>query len=195
LEPLKILIFVVAFLLLLLVGRLLSASAEVHAHELPHDGAPLLPVQPVEQADVITRGEVLTGAEIGLPFSLPPVTQDEKGRFNRPYYTNYYFSKTDLVRGPADARSFYDEFFLVAQDPGSQHMWETKYIVATPAGLQQLMNKEQYVSLYLEDTVVLVSEWNLAVILRTIIDEDLKRFGAIPDHDQSRPAILDTRIG
>jgi hypothetical protein len=195
LEPLKILIFVVAFLLLLLVGRLLSASAEVHAHELPHDGAPLLPVQPVEQADVIIRGEVLTGAEIGLPFSLPPVTQDEKGRFNRPYYTNYYFSKTDLVRGPADARSFYDEFFLVAQDPGSQHMWETKYIVATPAGLQQLMNKEQYVSLYLEDTVVLVSEWNLAVILRTIIDEDLKRFGAIPDHDQSRPAILDTRIG
>ncbi len=194
-EPLKILIFVVAFLLLLLVGRLLSASAEVHAHELPHDGAPLLPVQPVEEADVITRGEVLTGAEIGLPFSLPPVTRDEKGRFNRPYYTNYYFSKTDLVRGPADARSFYDEFFLVAQDPGSQHMWETKYIVATPAGLQQLMNQEQYVSLYLEDTVVLVSEWNLAVILRTVIDEDLKRFGTIPDTDRSRSAAFDNRIG
>ncbi len=183
-EPLKIVIFAVAFLLLLLVGRLLSSSAEVHAHELPHDGAPLLPVQPSAEGSAQSHDEILTGAEIGLPFTLPPVTQDEKGRFSRPYYTNYYFSKTDLVRGPADPRSFYDEFFLVAQDPGSQHMWETKYIVATPVGLQQLMNQEQYVSVYLDDAVVLVSEWNLAVILRTVIDEDLKRFGAVGDDEQ-----------
>lgn len=196
LDWLRILIFIGAFLLLLLLGRILSASAELHAHELPHDGAALLPVRPVDESDAPTEGAALTGAEIGLPFSLPPVVQDEKGRFNRPYYTNYYFAKTDLVRGPADPRCFHDDLFLVAQDPGSQHMWETKYIVATPSGLQQLMSQEQFVSLYLEDPVVIVSEWNLAVVLRTVLDEDLKRFGAVADNQQ--PASTspgDSKIG
>jgi hypothetical protein len=188
LDPVKILIFVGAFLLLLLLGRLLSASAEVHAHELPHDGAPLLPVHPAGEMAGADAGEVLTGAEVGLPFTLPPVVQDEKGGFNRPYYTNYYFTKTDLVRGPADPRCFYDSLFLVAQDPGSEHMWETKYIVATPAGLQKLMSDEQFVSLYLDDPVIMVSEWNLAVILRTVVDEDLKRFGATTEEEQSPSA-------
>lgn len=183
-EPIKILIFVGAFVLLLLIGRILSASSEVHAHELPHDGAPLTPVQAVEEAPTASTGEVLTGAEVGFPFSLPPVTEDTKGKFNRPYYTNYYFAKTDLIRGPADPRSFYDEFFLVAQDPASEHMWETKYIVTTPSGLQQLMSKEQFVSVYLDDAVIVVSEWNLAVILRTVVDEDLKRFGAAEDYGE-----------
>lgn len=192
---LKILIFVGAFLLLLLLGRILSASAEVHAHELPHDGASLFPVRPADELDAAAQGEALTGAEIGLPFTLPPVVQDEKGRFNRPYYTNYYFAKTDLLRGPADPRCFHDDFFLVAQDPGSQHMWETKYIVATPAGLQQLMNQEQFISLYLDDPVVMVSEWNLAVILRTVLDEDLKRFGAVGDHEQPASTSPDSNIG
>lgn len=184
---LKILIFAGAFLLLLLLGRILSASAEVHAHELPHDGAALVPVRPIDEPDAPAQGEALIGAEIGLPFSLPPVVQDSKGRFNRPYYTNYYFAKTDLVRGPSDPRSFHDDLFLVAQDPGSEHMWETRYIVATPSGLQQLMSQEQFVSLYLDDPVVVVSEWNLAVILRTVLDEDLKRFSAVAE-DNEQPA-------
>lgn len=186
-ELTKILIFAGVFVLLLLIGRILSAASEVHAHELPHDGAPLIPVPSVEEAPTVSTastGEVLTGAEVGFPFSLPPVTQDNKGKFNRPYYTNYYFARTDLVRGPADPRSFYDEFFLVAQDPGSEHMWETKYIVTTPSGLQQLMSKEQFVSVYLDDAVIVVSEWNLAVILRTVVDEDLKRFGAAEDYGE-----------
>jgi len=177
LDPVKILIFVGAFLLLLLLGRILSASSDVHAHQLPHDGAALLPVQPVDEATA-SQGEVLTGAEIGFPFTLPPVQQDEKGAFNRPYYNNYYFAKTDLLRGPADPRSFCDELFLVLQDPGSEQTWETKYTVATPSGLQQLMNQEQYVSLYLDAPVIVVSEWNLSTILRTVVDEDLKKYGA-----------------
>jgi hypothetical protein len=176
LDPVKILIFVGAFLLLLLLGRMLSAASEVHAHELPHDGAGLLPVQAVDEPQA--RGEGLTGAEIGFPFSLPPVEQDEKGAFNRPYYNNYYFAKTDLLRGPADPRSFCDELFLVLQDPGSEQTWETKYTVATPSGLQQLMNQEQYVSLYLDAPVIVVSEWNLSTILRTVVDEDLKKYGS-----------------
>ena len=195
-EPIKILIFVGVFVLLLLIGRILSAASEVHAQELPHDGAPVMPVPAVgEAAAMAPAGEVLTGAEVGFPFSLPPVTEDNKGKFNRPYYTNYYFARTDLVRGPSDPRSFYDEFFLVAQDPASEHMWETKYIVATPSGLQQLMSKEQFVSIYLDDPVIVVSEWNLAVILRTVVDEDLKRFGSAGEDEQLSSTTFENKIG
>lgn len=187
-DLIKILVFVVAFVLLLVVGRLLSASSEVHAHQLPYDGGGTpLPVVPVEQEAEPASREVLTGAEVGFPFSLPPVTQDDKGRFNRPYYTNYYFGKTDLVRGPADPRAFHDELYLVAQDPASSHSWQRKFIVATPAGLQQLMSQEQFVSVYLEDDVVLVSEWNLSVILQTVVEEELKRYGAIDESETLTP--------
>ncbi len=34
-EPVKVVIFIVAFLLLLMLGRLLSSRAEVHASHLP----------------------------------------------------------------------------------------------------------------------------------------------------------------
>jgi hypothetical protein len=192
LDLIKILVFVVAFLLLLLVGRLLSASSEVHAHELPYDGggAPM-PVSAADTTDGPATNEILTGADIGLPFRLPPVKEEGKGRFNRPYYSNYYFKKTDLVRGPADPRSFYDEFFLVAEDPASQHTWERKFIVATPAGLEELMNQEQFVTLYLEDDVVLVTEWDLTAILRTVLEEDLKRYGAIEDNEVLPPLRAD----
>lgn len=193
-DPIKILIFVGAFLLLLLLGRMLSSASEVHAHELPHDGAALLPVQPLDEATA-SQGEGLTGAEIGFPFSLPPVEKDERGGFNRPYYTNYYFAKTDLVRGPADPRSFYDELFLVVQDPGSEQSWETKYTVATPSGLQQLMNQEQYVSLYLDAPVIVVSEWNLSTILRTVVDEDLKKYGAGGGDESTSLLSPENRVG
>jgi hypothetical protein len=196
LDLIKILIFVVAFLLLLVIARLLSASSEVHAHELPYDGGgPALPVTALDNDSLAATDDVLTGADIGLPFRLPPVKQDDKGRFNRPYYSNYYFAKIDLVRGPADPRSFYDEFFLVAQDPASNHTWERKFIVATPSGLQEVMKQEQFASMYLEDDVVLVSEWDLAVILRTVIEEDLKRFGAIQENEVLPPLGSQADVG
>lgn len=181
-EPIKILLFVGAFLLLILLGRLLSASAEVHASQLPVPGpseAPVTAATGLSQPVSVTRGEILTGADVGLPFNLPPVVEDDKGKFNRPYYLNYYFSKTDLMRGPADPSRFYDEFFLVFEDPASHHTWETKFIVATPSGLQDIMNNEHFVSVYLDDPVVIVSAWNLEAILRAVVDESMKTFGEI----------------
>ena len=181
-EPIKILLFVGAFLLLILLGRLLSASAEVHASQLPMPQpgeAPASGAPGLSQPLLVSLGEILTGADVGLPFNLPPVTEDDKGKFNRPYYLNYYFSKTDLMRGPADPSRFYDEFFLVFEDPASHHTWETKYVVATPAGLQDIMSNEHFVSIYLEDPVVIVSAWNLEAILRAVVDESMKSFGAI----------------
>ena len=175
-ELVKILLFVGAFLLLLWLGRLLSASAEVHASQLPvpEPGvAPATGTPSLSQNTSVQQVDVLTGADVGLPFNLPPVEQDDKGKFNRPYYLNYYFSKTDLARGPADPNCF--------EDPGSHYRWEAKYVVATPAGLQDIMNKEHFISVYLDDPVVIVTEWNLAAILRAVIDENMKSFSEVKE--------------
>jgi hypothetical protein len=201
-EPVKVVIFIVAFLLLLLLGRLLSSRAEVHASELPYlpgpDAAPLPQPTAIDSAKLAVahaqyepnwnsvpsapegggrRKPARTGAEIGLPFSVPPVTQDDKGKFNRPYYLNYYFKHIDLVDGPADPTSFCDHFFVVYQDPATKHEWEKEYIVATPSGMRDVMQKERFESLYLDELTIIVREWNLSLILRTVLDEHLKSFG------------------
>jgi hypothetical protein len=201
-EPVKVVIFIVAFLLLFVLGRLLSSRAEVHASELPYlpgpDPAPLPQPTPIHSAKLEVahtqyepnwnrlpsapegggrRKLARTGAEIGLPFSVAPVTQDDKGKFNRPYYLNYYFKHIDLVDGPADPASFCDHFFVVYQDPATKHEWEKEYIVATPSGLRDVMQKERFESLYLDELTIIVREWNLSLILRTVLDEHLKSFG------------------
>jgi hypothetical protein len=98
------------------------------------------------------------------------------GHYNRPLVRNYYFAKTDLLRGPADPMSFCDEFFIDLQDPESEHVWTYDYTVATPAGLQQVMNSEKFDSLYLAGNVVVVSRWDLRMVLHTIMDEIMKSY-------------------
>jgi hypothetical protein len=211
-EPVKIVIFIVVFLVLLLLGRLLSSRAEVHASELPHppqpEPVPLPAPIAIESArsatahaqyeprwndlqplpDAPSRKLARTGAEIGLPFSVPPVTQDDKGKFNRPYYLNYYFKHLDLVDGPPDPTCFCDHFFMVYQDPATKHEWETAYLVATPSGFRELMQKEHFESIYLDERTVIVREWNLSLILRTILDEHIKAFGSEDDEpSQAEP--------
>lgn len=209
-EPVKVVIFIVAFLLLFLLGRILSSRAEVHASELPYppqpDPAPLPQPVPMDAAklnaahaqyepswnnlpaapdSVGAKKLARTGAEIGFPFSVAPVTQDDKGKFNRPYYLNYYFKHIDLVDGPIDPTSFCDHFFMVYQDPATKHEWEMTYLVATPSGMRELMQKENFQSLYLDERTVIVREWNLSLILRTVLDENIKSFSS--EEDSSQP--------
>jgi hypothetical protein len=200
LDPVKILIFVAAFLLLLFLGRLLSAHAETRPSLGPG------PLQPEAGAGLFQPqappGPVLvptpqtpagkapaTGAEFGFPVPIPPVKQDQEGKFNRPYFLNYYFSKTDLDTGPPDPTCFCDDFYLQAQDPGNAYVWNYKYVVATPSGLQKLMNTEAYASLYFDDPVVVVSRWDLRMILSTVVEEIMKSYGKT-DLEESAEGVL-----
>jgi hypothetical protein len=190
-EPLKVVIFIVAFLLLLLLGRMLSSRAEVHASELPipgpdnygpHSKIYMMPAAvdarlAESRSDLENRSQrkqALTGAEIPFPFTAPPVKRDDKGRFNRPYYINYYFRKIDLVDGPPDRTSFCDHLTIVYQYPESSNIWEVEYLVATPSGLRDYMNRSDFDSLYLDHYTVIVREWGLATILRTLMDEQMR---------------------
>ncbi len=178
-DPIRIIIFIAAFAALLVIGRLLSSRSEVHAAQLPHPAVPPGPSGALTDS-LSPDGEpraVLTGAEIDFPIQLPPVKRLDDGGFNRPNILNYHFARTDLLRGPADPDRFYDEFFLEAQDPESEHVWTYSYAVATPAGLRQLMDDEKFDSLYF-DRVVIVPRWDLKLILGTVMDEIMKVYGA-----------------
>ncbi|HEX7285234.1 MAG TPA: hypothetical protein VF532_03590 [Candidatus Angelobacter sp.] len=198
-DLLKIAVFVAAFVLLVVIGRILSARAE--RYPAPPQG----PAQPDGTAgarDFIVhqggRRPAMTGQELGFPIAIPPVKRDEFGKYNRPYFKNYYFRKTDLQTGPPDPACFCDEFFLHAQDPEShsddfflraqfpesQYVWSYKYLVATPAGLEQVMNEERYASLFFDGPVVVVPRWDLAVILSTVVEEIMKSYGK-PDSEES----------
>jgi hypothetical protein len=200
-EPLKVVIFIVAFLLLLLLGRLLSSRAEVHASELPvpdpehhnpQTNVYVMPAalgaRPPENLNAPDTGsnskQALTGAEIPFPFAAPPVRRDETGRFNRPYYLNYYFREIDLVDGPPDRTSFCDHLTVVYQYPESSGIWEVEYLVATPSGLRDFMNRKDFDSLYLDHSTVIVREWNLATILRTLMEEQMHALNANDDQNE-----------
>jgi len=182
LDPIKIAIFLAVFGLLLVIGRMLSSSSEVHAAELPHPA--LQPGSAIATDDVgdDSPGQAsLTGADIEFPIHLPPIKRLGDGLYNRPIVRNYYFAKTDLARGPVDPASFCDEFFIELQDPESEHIWTYDYTVGTPAGLQQVMNAEKFDSLYLAGNVVVVARWDLRMILHTIMDEIMKSYGQAED--------------
>jgi hypothetical protein len=178
LDPIKIVIFLVAFALLLLLGRLLSSRSDVHAASLPHPSLPREEPQSVTIADARGRSRpAVTGAEIDFPIPVPPVIRQADGNFNRPYFLNYYFSKIDLLRGPADPAAFCDELSLEAQDPESAHAWTYKFTVATPAGLRQIMEQEKFNSLYFDGALVVVARWDLAAIMQAVTEEIMKSFG------------------
>jgi hypothetical protein len=200
-EPLKVVIFIVAFLLLLMLGRLLSSRSEVHASQLPvpdpenhnpHSNVYVMPAavgtrlpENLDDPELQTK-HALTGAEIPFPFAAPPVKRDEKGRFNRPYYLNYYFRQIDLVDGPPDRTSFCDHLTVVYQYPESSGVWEVEYLVATPSGLRDYMNRSDFDSLYLDHHAVIVREWNLATILRTLMEEQMNALNASTDDKEDK---------
>lgn len=179
-DPVKVILFLAVLAALLVLGRILSSSSEVHAARLPVPGPADGSADTGADDDaVMPTGHQrlpLTGAEFGFPFKLPPVTRLGDGSYNRPNFVDYYFSKTDLIRGPADPECFFDELCLKAQDPVNGHSWDWNYTVATPSGLRKVMEDEKFASLYLDGGAIIVPRWDLANILHTVVDEIMKDY-------------------
>lgn len=188
-DPVKIIIFIAAFAVLFVLGRMLASASEVHAAELPRPGGlGSAPATAEKRNDSDEReGQALTGAEIPFPIQIPPVTRMDDGRYNRPNFLNYYFSKTDLVRGPDDPACFFDELTFEAQDPEDEHIRNYEFTVATPSGLQKIMQEEKFASLYLDGAAIIVPRWDLPMILHTAVDEIVKtyRHKEVRDEEES----------
>jgi hypothetical protein len=90
------------------------------------------------------------------------------------------------VDGPPDRNSFCDHLTVVYQYPESTGVWEVEYLVATPSGLRDFMNRSNFDSLYLDHSAVIVQEWNLATILRTLMDEQMRALEAGEDDKEEK---------
>jgi hypothetical protein len=125
------------------------------------------------------------GAELPFPVGLPPVQQLADGRYNRPNVLNYYFSNLDLKSGPPNPRSFCDQLFVEFEAPETGARWTNEYTVATPFGLQDLMDQTGQ-KLTLEGTVVIVQRWDMADILKTVLDDVMERYAYMePDNPRT----------
>jgi hypothetical protein len=159
LDPIKVVIFVVAFLLLLLLGRRLASSGESYASTLSPEA---LHSQPVESnGDEPAAKPTIIGADLPFPANLPEIERDTDGKYNRPEFLNYYFGKLDLRAGPENPESFCDDFYFETRDVENSHSILYTFVVATPAGLRAVLIKERLPTLYLEQQVIIVPRWDL----------------------------------
>ena len=181
-DPIKVVIFVAAFLLLLLLGRKLSAMGESSITPV----APL-PEPAVDEPVVMTaprskgKEPAVVGAELPFPIHVPEIKRDDDGRYNRPEFLNYYFEETDLVRGPENPGAFYDDFYVLVRDIENNHTAFYKYFVATPAGLQKAMDDEHLPALYLEEQALIVSRWDVQLILDAAVKDIMKSYAERKD--------------
>ncbi len=181
----KVAIIVAVFALLFVIARRLSAGEPSYVPEPPPPPEPDYPKHDHHAAparEARAPFPALAGADLPFPIPLPPVKRLPDGRYNRPKILNYYFSNLDLVHGPADPKSFFDDFFMHYQDPSNGATWEAHYVVATPAGLQQELETEASSSLFFEVPVIIVQKWDIAAILQTVLEEVIKSWGT-PDQD------------
>lgn len=175
-DPVKAVIFVVAFLLLLLLGRKLSRTEEIHGAQVPQPTpVPKLSTEGDDDAEQ-QRSITVVGADLPFPVRLPELEQDDDGKYNRPEFLNYHFSEIDLLGGPVDPRCFFDEFFIETRNPQDEHIGMYKFLVGTPAGLQRAMDEERQSLLYLEEHAIMVDHWDLTLILNAAVQEIIKSY-------------------
>jgi hypothetical protein len=180
-DPVKLIVFIAAFLLLLLLGRKLSGSGDAHdltvpQNPMPSIGSPLPVVRPYEDDAPKPDAPRVVGADLPFPLTLPEIKCDADGRYNRPEFLNYYFEKTDLKTGPPDPASFYDDFYMMTRDAGSNQESEYRYLIATPTGLQSVMASEHRSALYIEGQTIIVPRWDLTLILDTVVKQIMKDY-------------------
>ncbi len=92
------------------------------------------------------------------------------------------------MRGPEDLAAFCDDFYLLVRDIENSHTALYKYFVATPAGLQKAMDEEHLPALYLEEQALIVSHWDVPLILDTAVKDIMKSYSE-RKHDKDAHAL------
>jgi hypothetical protein len=169
-ESAKLAIFLLFFVAFIIVARRLFSDG---AHPYPADYPPPFPNEADDYQDA--KQPAVIGSELPFPVGLPPVQQLPDGRYNRPNILNYYFSNLDLKTGPENPRSFCDQLFVEFESPETGARWTNEYTVASPFGLQSLLD-ETGQNLCFDGTVIIVPRWDIALILRTVLDDVVEKY-------------------
>jgi hypothetical protein len=190
-DPVKVVVFVVAFLLLLLLGKKLSSGGESYASTLPPGAFRPQPVA-LDEDEPARAKPTVVGADLPFPVNVPEIERDVDGKYNRPEFLNYYFGKIDLRAGPEDPESFCDDFYMEVRDVESSQSMHYTFVVATPAGLEAVLNKERLPALYLEQQVIIVPRWDLPEILNAAVREIIKAYHHLHSVDEGEHALPDS---
>jgi hypothetical protein len=174
-ESAKLALFLLFFVAFFVIARRLFSSG---AGSYSPDYQP--PYSPDGLPD--SKGPAVIGAELPFPVSLPPVERLPDGHYNRPSVLNYYFSNLDLKAGPPNPRSFCDQLFVEFEAPETGARWTNEYTVATPFGLQDLLDQTGQ-RLAFDGTVIIVPRWNMAQILTTVLDDVMERYAHMGPND------------
>lgn len=177
-EPAKLAIFLFFFVAFIMVARRLFSAG---APSCPSDYPPPFPndADPYQDA----KRPAVIGAELPFPIGLPPVQQLPNGRYNRPNILNYYFSNLDLKAGPENPRSFCDQLFVEFESPETGAHWTSEYTLATPFGLQALLDQTGQ-NLCFDGTLVVVPRWDITLILKTVLDDVMEKY-AQPEQEET----------
>lgn len=179
-ESLKLAIFLLFFVAFIVITRrMFSGGPSISPYSPPH------PPADNWQDDPDPDEPPAIGAELPFPIKLPPVERNPNGRYNRPKVLNYYFANLDLKRGPENPRSFCDQLFIQFEAPETGAQWTSEYIVATPFGLQTLLD-ETGQNLALDGSVIIVPRWDMAEILRTILDDVMERYPHLDSEENTK---------
>lgn len=178
-ESVKLAIFLFFFVAFIVIARrLFSNDTPSYSSDYPPPPFP----GPSDDDTPNPKQPAAIGAELPFPISLPQIQRFPDGRYNRPKILNYYFSNLDLRTGPENPRSFCDQLFVEFEAPETGAQWISEYTVASPFGLQDLMDQTGQ-KLCFDGTVVIVPRWDMAQILRTVLDDLMERYVA-PEPDE-----------
>lgn len=169
-ESAKLALYLLFFVAFIVIARRLFSSGGSSYPDYP---MPPLPNAPND--DFAGKGPAVIGSELPFPISLPPVQQLPNGRYNRPNILNYYFSNLDLRTGPENPRSFCDQLFVEFEAPETGAQWTSEYTVATPFGLQSLLDQTSP-TLYFDGTIIIVPRWDIGQILGTVLEDVMERY-------------------
>jgi hypothetical protein len=132
-----------------------------------HDQFRPLPPDPLEEQR--TRHVPAVGKEIAFPFDIREFEAQYGPDFKRPSILNYYFTATDLIKGPPDPEAFYDSFSIEFLNEDDNHRWTSEYTIATPQGIDQHMADNRYKAQY-GDGMIILRRYDLADILRAVVE-------------------------
>jgi hypothetical protein len=81
-----------------------------------------------------------------------------------------YFAQFDYEPGPPDPKSFADELFVKLYNADQGHDWTTSYFVATPQGLDQMLETEHWDYAY-ADGAFFVRRYDPKVIRQAVVEQ------------------------
>jgi len=98
--------------------------------------------------------------------------------------TEWNFATFDIETGPPDPDCFADELLMTMYDKSTAHAWKHSYFVATPAGLEKILRKKKWVSMFLPQVLVM-ARYDVKELRAAMLDDlgtmEMQRGDVPPD--------------